>query len=109
MPWTPEQAREMGRKGGQRSGVTRRSGEQLARARLAREAPKLAEELLKAARGEPPYDKLDPRDRLNAVMRALEHGIGRPGTVRPDDGREKPREEDRPGLVVQMTGVPEET
>lgn len=100
--WTPEQAREMGRRGGRASGKARRTAEAIARAKLARESPKLAEELLKAARGEPPYDKLDPKDRLNAVLRALEHGIGRA----PQAKVEEPKEGFAPGLVLQLGEEP---
>lgn len=99
--FTSETAKEMGRKGGLTSGATRRNAETRARARLAREAPALAEELLRAAKGEPPFNELDPKDRLNAILRALEHGIGRPPTRQTVIEKEA---KEAPGLVLALGG-----
>jgi len=49
-------------------------------------APELIKELLDAALGRGDFAGLKGEDRLKALTRALEYGIGRPGTMRREDG-----------------------
>jgi hypothetical protein len=51
-----------------------------ARVLFSQASSEMAKELLKAARGEEPYDQLDVKERLGAVLKCLEYGIGRPST-----------------------------
>lgn len=99
--WSPEEAREYAASGGKakaaRQSFQRKSPEEKARELLARRAPELAEELLKAARGEDPYDELPEKDRLAALIRALEWGLGRPATRKPEKPDDRPEE----GLVIE--------
>jgi hypothetical protein len=49
-------------------------------------APELIKELLDAALGRGDFKTIKPEDRLKALTRALEYGIGRPGVARREDG-----------------------
>jgi hypothetical protein len=49
-------------------------------------APELVKELLDAALGRGDFKTIKPEDRLKALTRALEYGIGRPGVARREDG-----------------------
>jgi hypothetical protein len=49
-------------------------------------APELIKELLDAALGRGDFGAIKPEDRLKALTRALEYGIGRPGVARREDG-----------------------
>jgi len=48
-------------------------------------APELIRELLNAALGKGDFEGLKGEDRLKALTRALEYGIGRPGVMRRED------------------------
>jgi len=48
-------------------------------------APELIKELLDAALGRGDFEGLKGEDRLKALTRALEYGIGRPGVMRRED------------------------
>jgi hypothetical protein len=49
-------------------------------------APELIRELLDAALGKGDFEAIKPEDRLKALTRALEYGIGRPGVRAREDG-----------------------
>jgi hypothetical protein len=53
-------------------------------------APELIKELLDAALGKGDFVGLKGEDRLKALTRALEYGIGRPGVMRREDGTPTP-------------------
>jgi hypothetical protein len=55
-----------------------RNQEEVAREKLERHLSKLTGELIKAAEGKPPFEDLAPKERLSAVIKALEFGMGRP-------------------------------
>jgi hypothetical protein len=80
-----------------------------ARARevLASHAEALAKELLRAALGKGDYaGQLKPRERLHAVIKALEWGIGRPRPAIQSD-RDATADEEPIGLVITTaTGEP---
>jgi hypothetical protein len=99
MPFNHGNASEMGRRGVQ---ARRQKAEQRAvmsadaRARevLASNAEALARELLNAALGKGDYaGELKPRDRMQAVIKALEWGIGRPTPASPPEEPRMPDEE----------------
>lgn len=49
---------------------------------LRESAGDLLADLLKAARGQPPFTNLPPDKRLAALLRALEYSVGRPAPLR---------------------------
>jgi hypothetical protein len=67
---------------------------------LATHAEALAKELLSAALGKGDYaGELKPKERLQAVIKALEWGIGRP--IPSTQREEQPAEtDDEPGIIV---------
>jgi hypothetical protein len=70
-----------------------------AREVLASHAEALAKELLNAALGKGAYGgELKPRERLQAVIKALEWGIGRPVPAAPAE--EPPSDDDEIGLII---------
>ena len=102
MVFDHENAKEMGQRGVQ---ARRQKAEQRAaisadaRARevLASNAEALARELLNAALGRGDYaGELKPRDRMQAVIKALEWGIGRPIPANPP--QETTQTEDDAGI-----------
>jgi hypothetical protein len=67
---------------------------------LATHAEALAKELLSAALGKGDYaGQLKPKERLQAVIKALEWGIGRP--IPATQPEERPAEsDDEPGIII---------
>lgn len=107
-PWTKEEAIEMGRKGGlakaakQKLEAAQTEEEKLQAAELLfkQEAPRMAAELIKAAKGHGDYKNLKPGEKLSAILRALEYGVGKPGTS-PKQPPAPPTPEDEGGLVIE--------
>ena len=102
--WTPEEAKEAGRRGGLASAETRRNQAKLAsdlRARKVFEdaSPDMADELVRAARGEPPWDELPLAVRVGLVQKVLEFGIGRPGAGPKRDAKDEGPADDH-GFVI---------
>ena len=91
MPFDRENAKEMGQRGAEarRQKAKQRaeiSADARAREVLASNAEALARELLNAALGRGDYaEELKPRDRMQAVIKALEWGIGRPTPASPPE------------------------
>ena len=97
--WTSETAKEASKKGldaRQRYAEARKEDPLFDVKRL---LPELFQDLLRAARGMPPFRDLPPEKRLMALTKAIEYGAGRPVTLdrltpraedEDDDGREKP-------------------
>lgn len=106
MPWTAEEARAWASAGGkaraeQRKREGNKSPEERAVARFAREADSLSEELIKAAKGEDGWEELKATDRLGALLRVLEYGIGKP-TANPKDEKKPTGDTPEPdGLVME--------
>lgn len=104
MPFTSDNAPEMGRRGVQarRENADRRaalSADARAREVLASSAEALARELLNAALGRGHYaEDLKPKDRLQAVIKALEWGVGRPIPANPP--QETSQTEDDAGIEL---------
>lgn len=98
----------MGRKGGLAKAAKKRLEEaetdeeklEAAEILFKRESPRMAEELRKAALGHGDFKGLKANERLTAILRCLEYGVGKPGTAAkqppppPDEG-------DSGGLVVE--------
>lgn len=85
----------MGRRGGikRAENIKKRaavSNDDQAREMFQDASPELAEELLRAARGEGIYEDLSSKVRMDLVVRALEWALGRPAAVRPEKSEEKP-------------------
>jgi hypothetical protein len=103
--FTPENAKEMAQRGveARRQKAERRaaiSADARAREVLASNAEALARELLNAALGRGDYaGALKPRDRMQAVIKALEWGIGRPIPASPPE--EAPIPEEDVGLIIE--------
>ena len=104
MPFTSDNAQEMGRRGVQarRENAGRRAAlgaDTRAREVLASSAEALARELLNAALGRGNYaEDLKPKDRLQAVIKALEWGVGRPIPANPP--QETTQTEDDAGIEL---------
>jgi hypothetical protein len=102
MPFNRENAKEMGQRGVQarRLKAEQRatfSADARAREVLASNAEALARELLNAALGRGDYaGELKPRDRMQAVIKALEWGIGRPIPASPPE---------EPGIPDDNAGI----
>ena len=102
MPFTTENAKEMSQRGVQarRERAARRvelQADARAKDTFACSAEALAKELVNAALGRGEYAKLKPGERLQATIKALEWGIGRPGpAVQP-----KKAIEEGAGLVIR--------
>ena len=85
---TPEEARELGRKGGRASGAARAEraklrNDVLARSRFERAADDMANIIIKAAKGEGEFSALQPKERAAFALKALEYGVGRPRAADP--------------------------
>lgn len=77
-PFTSESAAAAGRESA-RLQRERRAAEQADPAlAMTRALPQLFADLLKAAKGEAPFDTLPPDKRLAALFRAIEYGAGKP-------------------------------
>ena len=97
---TPEEARELGRKGGQASAAARAERSKLrqdvlAKARFERAADDMAAILIDAAMGKGDFTALGPKERAMFALKALEYGVGRP----------RPTEPEAPEVVEQQTGL----
>ncbi len=83
--FTKETAAAAGRKGAAAREVNRKRREAdpafALREDLKAALPGLTSDLLKAARGQHPYDTLPPDKRLAALFKALEYAVGRPGAI----------------------------
>lgn len=111
MPWTPEEAKAMAVKGGKARAAQRAKERELealkspeekvedAEAQFRDAAPKLAKELLKAALGQGPFDDLKSAERLAAIQRCLEYGVGKP-TATPKEKPKPVEAEESRGLEV---------
>lgn len=75
-----------------------RTPEQAARELLMAESRELVGLLLKAAKGEPPFEDLPADKRLTALQRCLEYSLGRPT---PGPKVEAEKQDDGPGLVME--------
>lgn len=72
-PWNPQSAREAGLKSAAKRAERKPPQEIFQEAQS-----ELANELVKAAMGRGKFSDLAPGQRLNAIIKALEFGIGRP-------------------------------
>lgn len=93
-------SREASRLGGLRSAETRRRkaklrADLLAKVKFEQAAERLAQVLIDAALGEGDFARLDPKDRVNFAVKALEYGVGRP---RPLDTTSQEVEEPQRGI-----------
>lgn len=101
---TPEEAKELGRRGGLASAKVRAEraklrGDILAKSRFEKAADEMAELLLAAARGDEEFSVLTPKDRVAAAMKALEYGIGRARAMEPSTPEEA---EEQAGLAFAV-------
>jgi hypothetical protein len=108
--FTPETAREAGRKGGAAGAVTKKAearvrqavrADMKAKLKFEAAAEKLASVLIDAALGNGDFEKLEPRERAGFAVKALEYGVGRP---RPEAER-PPEATKQPGLHFQIGPV----
>lgn len=77
--------------------MRRESPVQAIRQDIVNAVPDLGRMLVAAAKGEKPFETLSPQDRLKALFRALEYGVGRPeaiSKVGADPKGEKPDEDE---------------
>lgn len=73
----------------------------LARQEFENAAAEMARELVKAARGEAPYQDLPVVERVKLMQKCLEFGIGRPGAgPKHEPKSEEPEEGDGHGFVI---------
>src|SRR5438046_9139808 len=84
----PGFSKEDSRKGGRASAEVRRRKRDVRADILAREkfeaaAADMAGILIKAAKGQDEFAKLDPKDRANFAQKVLEYAVGRPRQVEP--------------------------
>lgn len=93
-PWDTESAAEAGRKSGEaRRRASSMTVQERAQDAIGRKLGALTQELLNAALGEGSFSELEPKTRLQAVLRALEYGLGKPGAaskVDPAKGSDEP-------------------
>lgn len=83
VPWTSETARLAGLKGGKASAAARRKKAEVradlrARATFEEAADKMAQVIIEAALGRGDFERLDPKERAQFALKALEYGVGRP-------------------------------
>ena len=84
-PFDSETAREAGKRSAEMRARRRdKSPEERALEAIRERLGALTKELLSAALGEGAFADLKNEERLKAVVRALEWGLGRPTTVRPE-------------------------
>jgi hypothetical protein len=107
---TREELVERGRRGGQKSGETRRARAEMradlrARMLFVDKAEDIAKEMLAAAMGEGKFSTLDPKERASLLKTCLEYGVGRP---RPQDPMSPDEDEDEPKTGIRF-GVAEGT
>ena len=95
----PEKAREAGLKS---AAAREKPAEERAHAQIQRRLTKLTAALLDAALGEGDFVDLKPTDRLKALSRALEYGLGRPGA-----SKETTPEPELPSSATLFGGDPE--
>jgi hypothetical protein len=89
--WTPEQAREAARKSHEVRRANRQKDPAVRATELVRTAtPDLMGELLKAAKGQDDFADLSPAQRLSAIIKALEYGVGRPTAAPKGEAEEAP-------------------
>jgi hypothetical protein len=102
---TKENASELGRRGAAAKAVNqaRRKADPAFALRqdLMEALPDLSRDLLKAARGIPPFDNLPPDKRLAALFKALEYAVGRPSAV---DKQPAPDPTSKEGDETEQTG-----
>lgn len=117
MPWTPEEARAKAREGGkarakqmaaEREAKRQRELElaQLTPEERLEEAekqfraasPQMAERLIAAGLGQGVFKELKASEQLNAMLRCLEYGVGKP-TAQP---KEKPKQKDEESHGLQV-------
>lgn len=77
-PWTTEQQRAAGIKGAAATKATYKRRREDPLYDVKRRLPQLFGDLLKAANGLPPYHDLSDKDRLGALLKAIEYGVGKP-------------------------------
>lgn len=97
---TPEEARELGRRGGQASAAARAERAKLrqdvlAKARFEQAADDMAKVIIDAAMGREDFAQLAPKERAMFALKALEYGVGRP----------RPSEPEAPEVVEQQQGL----
>lgn len=105
MPPTKEQARL----GGLKSAETRKKKAELradlrARLKFEQVAEKMAEVIIDAALGQGDFEKLDPKERAQFALKALEYGVGRP---RQTDASGPPPEEKKDEGLHFIIGSPQ--
>lgn len=123
--WTPEEAREMGRRGGEARAAALRDRQALGAAAVVRRAldenaAKLIDELVDAALGRGNFATrvvtvggekyletgLAAKERKDALVKLLEMAAGKPGTAEPPK-EQKPEEVEEGPSVQVVSGVEE--
>lgn len=110
-PWNSETARAAGLKGGKASAVARAKKAAIradvrARATFEKAAEQMANVIIEAALGRGDFAVLDPKERAQFALKALEYGVGRP---RQQDPNPIPHDSGPQGLAfVVPEPVPEE-
>lgn len=97
MPWTPEEAREHARKGGQARQEKRREEAKAAKQPPADEA--LMQQLWEASQGLGDWKTLKPSERLDALKRYMEYRLGKP-SAKADKEEPSPGEQEKHGIVL---------
>jgi hypothetical protein len=103
MPWTPDEAKanaSLGGKAAAARGKARRQMPVVERARKALEdaTGQAAKALVDAALGQNGFEDLDVGERLKAVLKVLDYGLGRPATNKPEE--KPPAEGEQSGLAL---------
>lgn len=90
MPWTPEEAAAYAKKGGEARAAQAKlrrehTPEERAKAAISGKMEEVTKELLQAALGSGDFENLSAKDRLPAILRVLEYGLGKPSAMAPRD------------------------
>ena len=90
MPWTAEEAAAFAKKGGDARAAQAKlrrdqSPEERAKAAISGSVENVAKELMQAALGVGDFIDLSAKDRLPAILRLLEYGLGKPSAMAPRD------------------------
>ena len=101
---TPEEAKELGRKGGLASAAARADRAKMksdvqAKNRFEQAADEMAELLLKAAKAQGRFKDISPDKQVAAILKSLEYGVGRPRQADPVSPEEK---EEQAGLAFAV-------
>ena len=101
MPWTPEEAAAFAKKGGEARAAQAKlrrgqTPEERAKAAISGSVENVTKELMQAALGVGDFINLSAKDRLPAILRVLEYGLGKPSAMAPRDEADSDKPE--PGV-----------